>query len=104
MSRLRRVISNAIISLVGQAVTWTSTLLLTMAYGRFLGDVKFGELYFATTFVLLMGIPIQSGYDQQTTRSVAQEPDEALRYSSNVFLIKVSIWLVIYSLTLLLSW
>ncbi|HZU01476.1 MAG TPA: oligosaccharide flippase family protein, partial [Ktedonobacteraceae bacterium] len=104
MHKLRRVVSNTVISLLGQGVTWISTLLLTMAYGRFLGDVKFGELYFATTFVLLMGIPIQSGYDQQTTRGVAQEPDQALRYSSNIFLIKVGIWLVIYSLTLLLAW
>lgn len=104
MAILRRVINNTIISFVGQVVTWTSTLLLTLAYGRFLGATKFGELYFAMTFVLLMGILIETGYDQQITRGVSQEPDKALRYCSNVLLIKVGIWLVVYGLILLLSW
>ena len=73
MNRLRRVVNNTLISLVGQAITWTSTLLLTIAYGRFLGDVKFGELYFAITFVGLIGFPIEFGFNQQITRDVAQD-------------------------------
>ena len=104
MDRLRGVVSSTVISLLGQAITWTSTLLLTIAYGRFLGDVKFGELFFALTFVLLIGTPLVSGYDQQTTRAVAQEPDKAMRYFSNILLIKITSWLVLYSLMLLLSW
>ena len=64
ISRLRKVIGNTVISLVGQGVTWTSTLLLTIAYGRFLGDVKFGELFFAITFVALFGFPIEAGFNQ----------------------------------------
>ena len=54
MQELRKIINNTLISLFGQLVTWTSTLGLTIAYGRFLGDVKFGELYFATMFVALL--------------------------------------------------
>src|SRR6266849_1750891 len=72
MNRLRKVVSNVVISLIGQVVTWTSTLLLTIAYVRFLGDVKFGELYLATTFVLLIGFPLDLGFNQQLTRDVAQ--------------------------------
>ncbi len=72
MHRLRKVVGNTVISLLGQGVTWTSTLLLTIAYGRFLGDVKFGELYFAITFVMLIGFPIEFGFNQQLTREVAQ--------------------------------
>ncbi len=79
MNRLRKVVNNTAISLVGQAVTWTSTLLLTIAYGRFLGDTRFGELYFAITFVLLAGFPLEFGFNQQLTRDVAQEPHKALR-------------------------
>src|SRR5947209_6281487 len=104
MSRLRRVINNSIISLLGQAVTWTSTLLLTIAYGRFLGDVKFGELYFALTFVLLVGIPIEYSFNGQITRDVAQEPDKALSYFSNVLLMKGLLWLFLYSFALLACW
>ena len=74
MNRLRKVIGNTVISLLGQGVTWTSTIILTIAYGRFLGDVKFGELFFAMTFVALIGFPIDAGFNQQLTRDVAQIP------------------------------
>jgi O-antigen/teichoic acid export membrane protein len=104
MNKHRRVVSNSFILFVGQIVTWTSTLLLTMSYGRFLGDFKFGELYFALTFVLLMGIPIQFGYESQIIRSVSKEPDSALAYFSSVVLIKLSIWPIVYSSALLVSW
>ncbi len=101
MTKLRRVVNNTAISLVGQIVTWTSTLLLTSAYGRFLGDAKFGELYFAVSFVALIGFPLEFGFNQQLTRDVAQDPDKALRYLSNTLLIKVTLWFVMYGLILL---
>jgi O-antigen/teichoic acid export membrane protein len=104
MTKLRRVVNNTFISLVGQIVNRTSTLLLTSAYGRFLGDVKFGELYFAITFILLIGFPLEFGFNQQLTRDVAQDPDKALRYFSNTLLIKVVLWFVLYGLILLLCW
>jgi O-antigen/teichoic acid export membrane protein len=96
MDRLRKVIGNTVISLLGQGVTWTSTLILTIAYGRFLGDIKFGELYFAITFVALIGFPIEFGFNQQLTRDVAQEPSRALRYLSNILCIKILLWLLLY--------
>jgi O-antigen/teichoic acid export membrane protein len=104
MNKLRKVIGNTVISLLGQGVTWTSTLLLTVAYGRFLGDVKFGELYFAITFVALIGFPIEFGFNQQLTRDVAQEPAKALRYLSNILFIKVGFWCVLYGCVLLICW
>lgn len=104
MDRLRRVINNSLISLLGQAITWTSTLLLTIAYGRFLGDVKFGELYFALTFVMLFGVPLEFGFNQQLTRAVAQEPAKAFRYLSNTLVIKLALWLILYTLILISAW
>src|ERR1700694_3558966 len=62
VNKLRRIINNTIISFLGQAVIWASTLLLTIAYGHFLGASKFGELYFALAFVTLIGYPIKAGY------------------------------------------
>lgn len=99
---VRRIVNNTVISLSGQAITWISTLLLTIAYGRFLGDFKFGELYFAITFVLLIGFPIEFGFNQQLTRDVAQSPDKALRYLSNTLVIKVALWLFLYAGLLLI--
>jgi O-antigen/teichoic acid export membrane protein len=104
MNRLRRIINNTAISLAGQLVTWISTLLLTIAYGRFLGDVKFGELYFALSFVLLIGFPIEFGFNQQLARDVAQDSSKALRYLSNTLVIKITLWLVLYSVIQLLCW
>jgi O-antigen/teichoic acid export membrane protein len=104
MYKLRTVIGNSLISLFGQLVTWTSTLLLTIAYGRFLGDVKFGELYFAITFVSLMGTPVESGFNQQLTRDVAEDPKKAHAYLWNTLLIKLSFWVFLYAMILFLSW
>ncbi|WP_052890148.1 flippase [Thermogemmatispora carboxidivorans] len=104
MQRLRRVVYNTLISLGGQVITWTSTLLLTIAYGRFLGDVKFGELYFAITLALLVGFPMEQGFNQQLTRDVAQEPSRAVRYLANTLLIKAVAWGLLYGLLLLIPW
>src|SRR5947209_19557854 len=104
MNRLCRLASNTVSSLLGQVVRWASALLLTIAYARFLGDAKFGELYFAITFVLLIGFPLEFGFNQQLTRDVAQEPGKALGYLSNTILIKAVFWLRLYSLIPLVCW
>ncbi len=104
MNRFRRIINNTIISFLGQAVNWTSTLLLTIAYGHFLGAFKFGELYFAVNFIALIGFPVNSGFDRQTIRDVAQKPDKAAAYLSNMLLIRLGTWFIIYALVLLASW
>ena len=104
MNNLRRIVGNTLISLFGQFVTWTSTLLLTIAYGQFLGDVKFGELYFAITFVSLLGIPIELGFNQQLTRDVAEDPEKAHAYLWGTLLIKVTLWMFVYAMILFLAW
>ena len=101
---LRRVVGNTAISLVGQGVTWTSTLLLTMAYGRYLGDARFGELYFAITFVMLVGFPLEFGFNQQLTRDLAQAPERAARYLANTLALKLALWVVLYGGLSLLAW
>jgi O-antigen/teichoic acid export membrane protein len=101
---VKRIVNNTAISFVGQLVTWASTFLLLVAYGRFLGDVRFGELYFATTFVGLVGFPVEAGFSQQVTRAVAQDTGKALSYLSNALLIKLVLWFALYGLILLLSW
>src|SRR6266851_2988508 len=104
MIRLRRVINNTIISFLGQAVNWTSLILLTIAFGRYLGAIKFGELYFAVAFVTLIGVPVNSGFDRQAVRDVAQKPDKAPGYFSSLLLIRLGIWLILFTVVLLASW
>ncbi len=104
MSGLSRIVNNTLISLVGQLVTWASTLSLTIAYGRFLGDVKFGELYFAITFVSLVGFPVELGFNQQLTRDVAEDPEKSHVYLWNTLLIKMLLWILLYGVVLVVSW
>jgi O-antigen/teichoic acid export membrane protein len=104
MNKLRRIVNNTLISLLGQFVTWTSTLVLTIAYGRFLGDVKFGVLYFAISFVALVGFPVELGFNQQLTRDVAEDPEKSHTYLWNTLLIKVTLWAVLYCVLQLLAW
>lgn len=104
MKALHRVVSNTVISLFGQVITWTSTFVLTIAYGRFLGDTQFGELYFALTFVSLIGFPIEFGFNQQLTRDIAQQPERARRYISNTLFLKLLLWLLFYGILIILSW
>lgn len=100
---VKRIVNNTVISLAGQLVTWTSTLLLTVAYGRFLGDTKFGELYLAINFVALVGFPLESSFNQQVTRDVAQQPDKAARYLTNTLILKGLLWFAFYGLIILIS-
>jgi O-antigen/teichoic acid export membrane protein len=104
MDKLRRVVNNTIISLFGQLITWSSTLLLTSAYGRFLGDVKFGELYFAITFVSLVGFPVELAFNQQLTRDVAEHPEQAEGYLWNTLLLKTLLWVAVFGIILVLVW
>lgn len=97
MSDLRRVVNNTMISLLGQAITWSSSFFLTMAYGRFLGDARFGELYLAASLVALIGVPVEYGFNQQITRDVAQAPEKAGRYLANTLPLKLGIWVVLFA-------
>ncbi len=101
---VKRIVNNTVISLAGQAISWASTLLLTIAYGRFLGPEKFGELYFAITFVGLIGVPLEFGFNAQLTRGAAQEPGKALGYLWNTLLLKTVLWLILFSVILLICW
>lgn len=104
MSGLRRIIGNTAISLFGQLVTWSSTFMLTIAYGRFLGDVKFGELTLATTLVALVGVPVENGFNQQLIRDVAEDAEKTHKYLWNALFLKTAFWIGLYVLVLFVAW
>ena len=96
MNGLRKVLSNTGIAFIGQIVTWVSTMAVTIAYGRFLGGTTFGELFFAISFVALVGFPIEFGFNQQVVRDVAQDPSKAAHYPLNVLLLKLALWATLF--------
>lgn len=101
---LRRLASNTLLSMFGQGVTWLSTLILTMAYGRFLGDLHLGQLYLAITFVGLIGFPLEFGFNQQLIRDVAQVPGRATRYLWSTLILKLGLWFVLYCGMMGVAW
>ena len=100
MNSLRRVLSNTGVSFIGQIVTWISTVVLMAAYGRYLGKDLWGELFFAISFVALVGFPIEFGFNQQIVRDVAQDAKKALRYPINVLLLKLALWATLFGAVL----
>lgn len=104
LGRLRMVVSNTAISLAGQCITWLSTLILTMAYGRFLGPQGFGELYLAITLVGLIGFPLEFGFNQQIIRDVAQSPARAHRFLISALTLKMALWAPLLGLLTLATW
>lgn len=103
MSTLHRATSNTIMLLLGQLATWVCTLILTAAYGRFLGAEKFGELYLAITFTTLIGFPIEFSFNQQIVRDVVRAPRDVHRYLTIALALKGALWVGLYALTMLLS-
>ncbi len=98
------VVGNTVISLAGQGITWISTLILTIAYGRFLGPSGFGELYLAITLVGLIGFPLEFGFNQQIIRDVAQTPERAYRVLTGALLLKGLLWAPLVGLLTLATW
>jgi O-antigen/teichoic acid export membrane protein len=95
--------SNTIMLLSGQLITWGSALVLTAAYGRFLGAQGLGELFLATTFTALVGFPIEFSFNQQLVRDVAQDPRSAHRYLTTALALKGALWVVLFAFGMLLT-
>lgn len=100
---MRGMAGNIMMLFSGQIVTWVSALILSAAYGRFLGAVGFGELYLATTFTSLIGFPIEFSFNQQIVRDVAQDPRAAHRYITTALALKGALWVALFLLALALS-
>lgn len=103
MSTLRNATSNTLLLLIGQLITWGSTLVLAAAYGRYLGPVPFGELYLATTFTSLVGFPIEYSFNQQVVRDVAQAPEHAHRYLTGTLALKGLLWVGLFAISIVLA-
>lgn len=89
MSTLERAVGNSAVMLVSQLITWTATLLLTAALGRYLGDAGFGNLYLAISFGAIFSVLVEFGLDQQLVRAVARDRSLAGTYLVNSVAIKL---------------
>lgn len=88
MTTLTRALGNSAIMLVSQLVTWTTTLILTVALGHSLGATRFGDFYLVISFGFIFSVLVEFGLDQQLVRAVARDRTLASTYLTNSLAIK----------------
>lgn len=98
MNTLKRAVNNSAVMLVSQIITWTATLILTAALGRYLGDAGFGDLYLAMSFGVIFGGVVAFGLDQQLVRAVARDRTLASSYFVHSLAVKVALSVLAYAM------
>jgi O-antigen/teichoic acid export membrane protein len=101
MNVLRRALGNSSVLLVSQVVTWSASLVLTGTLGRRLGVAGFGDLYLAMSFIVIFGLFVEFGLDQQVVRAIARDRTAASRYLSAAIVLKTLAAAVAYPAMLL---
>jgi O-antigen/teichoic acid export membrane protein len=96
MTTLRGALGNSALMFVSQLLTWTATLILTAALGRYLGVTGFGHLYLAFSLAAIFGVLIGFGLDEQLVRAVARDPGAAGPYLSSAIMLKLLLGVVAY--------
>ncbi len=91
MNTLKRAVNNSAVMLVSQIVTWTATLILTAALGRYLGAAGFGDLYLAMSFGVIFSGVVAFGLDQQLVRAVARDRALASSYLVHSLALKLAL-------------
>jgi O-antigen/teichoic acid export membrane protein len=100
MNMLGRTVGNGAVMLASQLATWTATLVLTAALGRYLGAGAFGELYLALALAAIFGLLVGFGLDDQLVRAIARDPSLSGSYVSAAVALKVALAVAGYILLL----
>ena len=103
METLRRALGNSALMLISQAITWSSTLILTGALGSHLGDAGFGNLYLAMSFAAIAGLLVDFGLNEQLIRAIARDKQLAGSYLINAVSIKLGLAVVTYLATMVIA-
>lgn len=103
MSTLRRAIGNSSILVLSQSIAWVSTIILTAAVARELGDVGFGHLYVAMSFALIFGVLVEFGLNQHLVRAIARDWGLGTTYLVNAVVLKACLFAAAYALILVVS-
>ncbi len=96
MSTLRGALGNGALMFGSQLLTWSATLVLTAALGRYLGVAGFGHLYLAISLAAIFGVLVGFGLDDQLVRAVARDPGTAGRYLSSAIILKLALGVAAY--------
>lgn len=108
MNTLKRAVSNSAVMFVSQIITWTATLILTGALGRYLGAAGFGDLYLAMSFGVIFSGVVAFGLDQQLVRAVARDRTLACSYLVHSLAMKLVLsvlaYVMIFGITHLLGY
>jgi O-antigen/teichoic acid export membrane protein/DNA-binding SARP family transcriptional activator len=85
----RRIVSNLLIMVSGQAMTLVLSSFSLVLLSRYLGPGRFGDLTVAYAIVNVLGLLIGFGMDTWITRSVARSPERSAEIVSACIMIRV---------------
>jgi len=98
MSTVQRIARNTTVLLVAQVVSYLLAFFYMMYTARYLGAAGFGILSLALAFTAIFGVLADLGLSTLTTREVARDGSQALKYLANVSAMKVILVAVAFGL------
>ena len=98
MSVVRRLAKNAAVLLTAQVISYLLAFFYTIYAARYLGPANYGIINFAVAFNGIFSILADFGLQQITVRDVSRNKELALKYITNVSLLKVIMIIITYGL------
>ncbi|MFC1864251.1 flippase [Chloroflexota bacterium] len=102
MSTVRSIAKNVAALGIAQVVSMGLSLVLVIFIARFIGDVGFGKLGFAQSFVAILVVFADIGMSQVIIREVARRKELSSKYLGNVCLIKLVLSVITFGLIALI--
>jgi len=98
LSTVRRIAKNTTVLLTAQGISLLLLLFYAMYAARYLGPANYGIINFAIAFTGIFSILADFGLQQITVRDVSRNKALALKYITNVSLLKLILAIVTYGL------
>ena len=89
MDTVQKIAKNTTVLLTSQVLSYILAFFYMMYIARYLGPASFGILSFALAFISIFAVFSNLGLDILTVREVARDRSLAMKYLSNVSLIKI---------------
>jgi len=93
-ARKQRVLSNVLVMLSGQVVTWLISTFYLVVISRYLGPSLQGELSRAGYAILLFGLVVSLGMEGYATRAIARAPERAGELVSAILVVRLGLILL----------
>jgi O-antigen/teichoic acid export membrane protein len=91
----RRIVSNLLIMVASQAITWTVSIGHLMLVSRYLGPLRLGEFVLASSITTVLGLLLGLGMDTYIIRAIAREPERGNVIVTSALVVRGSLAMLI---------